>query len=265
MQRYLELLETIGSPRLAACAAGLAGVPLPAYRAPAEWYGFPPALIPIWSDGSGPNYLGIWKHWFTPRPPSFVETSVDAGHRTVEIARTEEQFLAYIAIASMTVHDGVHAGLQEFARRTGIPNLQELDEGTATSGDDPAAFPHLSTFASAIPLESASASSYDGTFPVPGSASTAMASSFEFKETLFPVPPRLPPWLDRHRDKPSLFESYLRDGGWQAAWLTLNSTGWTYRDAARAARSLAARSPDALCRRVLETWSALAAQHRGGY
>src|SRR4051794_2545699 len=100
MKGYLEFLEKLGSSRLRVCASGEAGVPLPNYNAPAEWHGFPPALVPIWSDGSGPSYLGLWKHWFSARPISCVRQYVGLGHLTVEIARTEEQFFAYVAIKS---------------------------------------------------------------------------------------------------------------------------------------------------------------------
>jgi hypothetical protein len=61
-------LETLGLPdALVACADESIGTPICTLQAPAEWYGFPPALIPIWSDGSWPIYIGYWKHWFVDR------------------------------------------------------------------------------------------------------------------------------------------------------------------------------------------------------
>lgn len=64
-----SLVRALGLPSTVAdCAAGRIRLPLGAMRSPAEWYGFPPVLIPIWRDGSGPNYIGVWKHWFTDRP-----------------------------------------------------------------------------------------------------------------------------------------------------------------------------------------------------
>ncbi|MEN3164023.1 hypothetical protein WI697_18410 [Tistrella mobilis] len=38
------------------------------YDAPAAWYTCPPALIPLASDSSMPDYLGIWTRWFSKDP-----------------------------------------------------------------------------------------------------------------------------------------------------------------------------------------------------
>lgn len=60
-QGYDTLVKALDlSDSVADCAAGRITPPLAAMRSPAEWYGFPPVLIPIWSDGSGSSYLGIW-------------------------------------------------------------------------------------------------------------------------------------------------------------------------------------------------------------
>ena len=77
-------------------ATGRLRLPVSGVTYPPSWYGYPPALIPIWSEGF--VYVGLWKHWFTERPLSFVRVYVRAGHTVVEIARTPEQLLCYATI-----------------------------------------------------------------------------------------------------------------------------------------------------------------------
>ena len=53
MVYYANLLKSLNfSNAMIHCAEGLITPPLATFQAPVEWYGFPPALIPIWSDGS---------------------------------------------------------------------------------------------------------------------------------------------------------------------------------------------------------------------
>src|SRR5262245_10986258 len=59
---------------------------------PFECYGFPPALLPLWSDGSGPSYVGFWKHWFCDRQQTIAYFSVEEG-RAYEVARNFEQLI----------------------------------------------------------------------------------------------------------------------------------------------------------------------------
>lgn len=264
MTTYLDVIETLGTSRLLACAVGEAGVPLVNYRAPAEWYGFPPALIPIWSDGSGPNYLGIWKHWFSSRSPSFVKQFVGLGHLTVEIARTEEQFFAYIAIHSITSEDGIGAPLLRFADVLGLSNLEEIDLVTVESGDDPRRYASLSTFAVNVPLESCAPEVYDGTFPI-DATSADHASSFELKEDNVATIQRLPERFLAGSNKPRMFEEYLASERFEAAWLTLNSSGWMYRNAAKCAKALAEQSGDKEFSRFIEVWIRHAETQAGGY
>ena len=92
-------LEALGLPdALVACADGSIGTPICTLKAPAEWYVFPPALLPIWSDGSWPTYIGYWKHWFVDREPTFVKMYVGSDGMTVEIARTPAQLMGLLAM-----------------------------------------------------------------------------------------------------------------------------------------------------------------------
>ncbi len=64
MDAYRKVYDAVGlDQRLIDCALGKISLPVIGWET-AQWYGFPPALIPIWSTGSRPTYLGLWKHWF---------------------------------------------------------------------------------------------------------------------------------------------------------------------------------------------------------
>ena len=55
-QLISEIATALSLPEtLLACAQGAISVPICTLEAPAAWYCFPPALTPIWSDGSGPT------------------------------------------------------------------------------------------------------------------------------------------------------------------------------------------------------------------
>ena len=102
MEAYVQVYDFLKiRPAIVDCALGHIDPPIITMEAPAGWYGFPPALVPIWSEGSGPNYIGIWKHWFTERPWSFVQMYVGADRKTIEIARTQEQLLSVIAMMAI--------------------------------------------------------------------------------------------------------------------------------------------------------------------
>ena len=89
MASYENLLGRLHySVTLSMCAMGKLTVPLESYQSSADWYVYPPALVPILSDGSGPTYLGIWRHWFSRRTSSFVKMYVERNRHAVEVALT---------------------------------------------------------------------------------------------------------------------------------------------------------------------------------
>lgn len=71
---YSRLLEREGLPKVILdCASGKIRATAIGMDSPPKWYGFPPALIPIWSEASGDETWGYWKHWFIDRPGTFVQ------------------------------------------------------------------------------------------------------------------------------------------------------------------------------------------------
>ncbi|MBK4217700.1 hypothetical protein JJJ17_17345 [Paracoccus caeni] len=263
MNEYQALLSDLGFAR----AANISAAPMQAlfggYEAPPEWYGFPPALIPIVSDGSLPLYVGLWKHWFLPRTPSFVEVSVSDDYRTEEIARTEDQ-LTQLMVARLIVHrDGIDDEVRAFAADLDVENLDEIDAFTDLSGDDLSAYAALPAFSNRTPRIASQDGDYSGEFPFAGQYDADRQAFFEF-EDLPPAAEAL--WLDPVSDKAAAFDHFMAQSEFAKAWLTINGTGWSFADAALAITELSrAPSADPLFRRMAEIWSQHASQESGGY
>ncbi len=257
---------------LAACAEGRVCLPVITLESPAHWYGFPPALVALCSDGSGPNYIGYWKHWFVDREPCFVRMYVGAGHTAYEIARTPAQLMGVLAMMSISVEDGATPELEQFARAVGLDCLEALAAQSLKTGDDPQGFANVALFSQKTPLESIvdGAAPYTGDFPNPFDAGRAWwetSCSFEILDRPMPMPAhgQLPAWFDPDREKKPLFDDYLSAGRLDYAWLTLNSTGWSITDARQALVALQARADDRGFDAVVDYWLSVADVSAGGY
>lgn len=257
---------------LAACAEGGICLPVITLDSPAQWYGSPPALVAVCSDGAGPTCIGYWKHWFVDREPCFVRMYIGASHMAYEIARTPAQLMAVLAMMSISVEDGVTQELEQFAQAVGLDCLEALEAQSLKTGDDPQGFANLELFRQKTPLESIAddATPYTGDFPNPfdpGRAWWETSCSFEILDRQMPLPAsgQLPAWFDPDREKMPLFEDYLRAGRLDYAWLTLNSTGWSITDARRALVALQARADDRGFDAVVAYWLSVANVSAGGY
>jgi hypothetical protein len=94
---YIEFLSKYGySQELVNVAKGLIDVPDYTVQAPSDpSFGFPPVLIPLWSNSGWPGYIGIAKHWFGNRQDAFVQFYAE-DFSFVEIARDFEQLKAWM-------------------------------------------------------------------------------------------------------------------------------------------------------------------------
>ncbi|MFP5391422.1 MAG: hypothetical protein ACLGI6_07745 [Gammaproteobacteria bacterium] len=265
----------LGLPNaIARCAAGEIQSPLITFEAPAQWYGHPPALIPIWSDGSGPTYIGLWRHWFFDRKSTFVKMYVGSARTTVEVARTSEQLFSLIAMMSISERDGIVPELETFAAAVGIQNLAQIDLVSLNSGDDPRGFIQIDQFVSETPAESTvDPGEYDGDFPTTSFNKSKPwwenACSFEISPDLLVAwPPDVakPGWLENSSMRMhELFDNYLNAGDLRNAWLTLNSSGWTIGEARTAISKLRPRSGDRQFGLLADSWLAVADESAGGY
>lgn len=273
MNLYENIFAMLALPNtVSRCAMGTLELPLIDVSAPADWYGFPPALIPLWSTGSRPTYTGVWKHWFTDRETSYVKMYVGSGRLTVEIARTAEQLMSLIAMTSISERDGIEADLIAFATEVGIPNLTQIDAVSLESGDEAQGLIAIDQFRENTPLESVGAiADYTGSFPSGYFHAYPWwenACSFELSdETNAAWPDDLPrpPWLVDSVDKAALFRAYLGNGNLKNAWLTLNSTGWTIADARAAITDLGAHAQDSQFTLLVEAWLSVADDSAGSY
>lgn len=125
---YIDFLEKNHYPiELVRIAKGLVDVPLFTVQAPADMsFGFPPVLIPLWSNASWPGYIGIEKHWFGDRPGSFVQFYAE-DYSFVEIARSVDQLKAWMVfdfLCNVPASDEVG----NFAESIGFCAADSVDE-----------------------------------------------------------------------------------------------------------------------------------------
>jgi hypothetical protein len=264
---YCDVIEALGvGDSVAQCAKGRIGLPLVGFVSPAEWFGWAPALVPIASNGSGPTYLGLWVDVLSDRPATFVSVSVEDGRAMTEIARTSEQFFAWVAMKAIVERDGVDDEISRFCDAVGLGIVSELDAASLEIGDDQSKFSVLSPFRQRVPLASArNDGQYDGAFPTQsqlGKGAVVDCSPFE-------VSPQ-----HRHRiirSSPSTGESQrdfdvaLAGGHLPRAWLALNSPGWPPHEAADALTRLADVSQSDTLQLLSVAWCSLAGASDIGY
>ena len=125
---YIEVLSKNNySQGLVDIAKGLAIVPDFTVQAPADTsFGFPPVLIPLWSNASWPGYIGIAKHWFGGRQDSFVQFYA-AEYSFVEVAKNFDQLKAWMVfdfLCNVPAPDEVG----EFAESIGFCSASDVDD-----------------------------------------------------------------------------------------------------------------------------------------
>jgi hypothetical protein len=251
---------------------GRISLPLVSMVSPAEWYIFPPALCPIWSDGSLPLYLGYWKHWFTSRSGTFVSMYVESGRKVYEIARTPGQLFCHAIMSAIIIHDRVTPAIERFASAVGIGNVSEINDVSLQTGDNPLGYTAISQFQSDTPLASVTdVSRYTGNFPT-GDFSGSLrwwddACSFEVPDqTLeaWPTNTVKPLWF-ADGDRIEIFENFLIASDFHSAWLILNSPGWSIPDAKAAISRLASSANDNDFSLLATAWTSVAEEGSGGY
>jgi len=94
---YIELLNKCGYPKdIIDIASGAVDVPDFTIQAPYEpSFGFPPALIPLWSNSSWPGYIGVVRHWFGNVSDTYVQFYSES-HLFIEVAKNLNQLKAWL-------------------------------------------------------------------------------------------------------------------------------------------------------------------------
>ena len=256
---YDQLYAAIGIPdRARALAKGTVSIPLLGYSAPYADYGFPPALLPLCSEASGPLLFGYWRHWFVDRACCIVRASVEEGYRVNEIARNFDQFVRVIALEKIVADDGVEADLEEFARRVSITDLEELDSISIKGGDDPTTLLQHPLFGTDAPLRSCSGTGYKGDFPDPAveGRNSPIFCGLEIPTDLHERLRRRAsvwPWI-RAVDQRPIFDGCLNARDFAGAWMSLNSPGWRFEDAKDALQDLASAAGDPNLQLLARAW-----------
>ena len=265
MTGYGGVLRSLGfSKALSQCADGSLALPLIGYRSPADWYLHPPALIPIASDGSGPWCLGLWKHWFSERAPSFVKMSVEDDRHVQEVALSEQPFFSYLVLLTIVAEDGRTPEIEAFAEAVGGLDLAAIDAVSLETGDATSGLGKLAQDAEGPPAVCASPGSYKGSFPT-GGANLQTACGFELpakRRAALRSDPKAPPWL-RTTEQPEAFDRLMAAGDLQGAWLSLNSPGWPLAAALDAIERLRRSTSDEEFQILSEVWSVLAKADSG--
>lgn len=273
MKHYEKVYRALGLPPTALEVA-LGAIPLPFAdaSAPFSLYGFPPALIPIFSDSSGPAYHGFWKHPLGARATTLVHLSVEIGYRADEVARNVEQLFTRIVLTAIGVHDRVTPEAERFATGVGLTDLAALDQLSMEAGY---CLPDLRghpPFDRDCPLGCFDdPNDYDGDFPnralVERGGDLRRICVLEVDHDLqqrIAARPEAPPWFTT-RDQPATCRALLDAGDLAGAWMSLNSPGWRFADAKLALRALADRADDPALSVIAEAWIAERHEHAGGY
>jgi hypothetical protein len=263
MRYYQAVYEMLELPTLALRVARGEMVLRPGATIPFISDGFPPALIPLWSDDFG--YYGFWKHWFCSRTTSIVRLQLGEHMIATEVARTFEQFVILSTLGMMCggvfTEEQARSVLLTFGLKdSDYTAMMEIAERT---GDRPAGLRSHPLFIGNIPLICCEdASEYRGDFPYPdhwGERPRTDVCGFElpleFLQELTPSPstPWLSPpggYLDQHR----VFDRCLTDSNLAGAWMSINSPAWPIDDAREAIQRLAGQAGDPRFSAVSYAW-----------
>lgn len=236
-------------------------------RRPPDWYGCPPGLIPLASDGSGPIYIGVWVRWFEePRRHTYVMCSVENGHLLREIARTDEQFSVWLTLRAIAFEGAITDEIVTFCKETGPLSVSDIEAHARAFGDDPERLTDLPMFRDQRPndIGPEAVATYGVLHPQhTDPARFRDACWFELSEEQQRIAldhPDAAPWLRRDAPVARLFDDYLSSGRQAEAWATLNSTGWSLPDARAAAERLAATTDLPGLALQLRAWIAFSQQ-----
>jgi hypothetical protein len=272
-QHYELLAKSLGISELAlSLANGEIELPDPEIATPAGNYGFPPGLLPLWSEGSGPFYVGYWWHWFTSRQPTLVRIDVEAGYLVDEIARTLEQLVRLVALGSICFKQGISPSLRAFAARVGIDDLDAIDRISLVTGDDPTGLIAHPLFAADPPLACVPTGvGYRGDFPHRTPEGTLVgldaAAGLEIPVTVLEevaIVEDAPAWL-RVRGQKALFNEYIQRNKLGEAWLSANSPNWRFIDMKSALKELANSAQSETFSLLASAWTSLPHETFGGY
>jgi hypothetical protein len=224
--------------------SGEVAFPFSGWCCPPSPWGFPPALIPLWSDAALFLYQGYWKHWFCDRETTLVEVDSSEG-RATEVARGFPQVVARLALKRVCALDRVDERLKQFCAGLGLEILPAVDEVSRRTGDRIDGLLAMKLFSEDPPADLVSfGGSYRGNFPQTGDARDD-SCAFEW---VAPEPGRA---RSGHSEA---FHFRLRRGDLLGAWMQLNAPGWEMAESRRAIQELADASSEPEFKLLTKAW-----------
>ena len=265
MNEYKTLYHELGLPeQLISIAFGKIKLCRGTDSQPTNCYGFPPAMVPIWSNPDAMIYTAYWKHWFSSREPSFVELFVTNSYSLREISRGMDQLLQLIVLQEITFDDDLTENTKLLAKKLGVKNINELDQITIEHGDNPRGLLLISDFKDSGPLSAyKDAKEYTGDFPNEhmqinqnSLSNICTLEVYGELEKKILASPDCPYWF-KAKNKKDLFYQYLSENEYSHAWFTLNSRGWLFKDVRKALQALGNAVDDSKFHALVEAWCSL--------
>jgi hypothetical protein len=264
MRFYEQVYQALGFPHTALQVA-LGEIRLrPGVSAPFISDGFPPALIPLWSDDFG--YYGFWKHWFCDRSISVVRLETGEHFLATEVAKTFDQFVILMTLQMVCSGVFTEEQARSLLHQVSITDadFEAMMEIAKSTGDDPAGLINHPRFKPNPPLASCVATSeYLGDFPIPDEVLKYARRDVCGFELPLAVLQQLrdhedAPWLSPpggYRQQRLIFKECREEGNLAGAWLSLNSPAWAPDDARTAIHQLVEWADDETFTVLASAWA----------
>lgn len=260
IKKYLDLYKKLCLPPvILELVSEKRSIPSGVWNTPPESWGFPPALLPLWSDGSLFAYQGYWKHWFVKRQMTIVELQSEDGLFAMEVARNFNQLARLLVLHGVTSDDGVSARIKKFADLCGVDDAMEIDRISIELGDFPESLRELNSYSQNLPARLIKEGDvYTGDFPLETTVTLPIEnySLIEFSHTARPKLKEqkgIPAWLVEEDQHP-VFINCLKRNDICGAWMSLNSNGWESDTLIKSVIQLSKLANDSLFLELANAW-----------
>ena len=221
---YRTLLAELGfKEEVLGVHEGKVEVPKHSLIAPFEpGYGFPPIIVPLWSDGALPGYIGVVTRWFGGEDRGFIKY-YSASQYASEIALTFDQLKAWLTFDFLcNIPDAKEVG--SFAESIHLCARDKVEEYFSGCNDYPDLI-ELSEFKSDLPQ-----------FLIGGSNNSQ------------------PSWVQPHSAKAEILEQ-IEQGDFLDAWHGINSPGLTRNETIYLLQKIAPFSGDERFHQLVDCWT----------
>lgn len=220
---YSDLLVQLGfSEEVIDAHNGKIKVPKYSLEAPFDSrYGFPPIVIPLWSDSSWPGYIGLVTNWFDGSEHGFVKYYSNDQYVS-EIAMTFDQLKAWLTF-DFLCNIPEQSEVEEFAESIGLcPGTKA--EHYFKNCNDFQDLKYLDVFKSELPQ--------------------FLAKGARDSEPL---------WIRNKTTKENVLQ-LIENKQFGEAWRHINSSGFSYEDTIELLEKIGPFSSDSRFRLLVDCW-----------